>query len=208
MFCPSCGTEERFSTQFCRSCGSNLRIIRTILEKPDRLGESTANARIEIGRAFAHKIRQTNDPAEMQVVAKNLLPEIKKFLESPEESRLRRVRAGSLLSFVGLGASIAFSIIASISDRELFVIAGAGFVAFCIGLSFIVNGLFFTTPKRIAEDAWVENEGQPQLEIEGAETNELVVPQSGQVFSSVVEETTRQLEEQPGLQTPDLKKSF
>lgn len=195
MFCPSCGMEERFSTQFCRACGSNLRIVRSILEKPDSITASAANAREEIGRAFAQKIREAKDAVGMKIVAEDVLPEIEKFLESPEERRLRRIRVGSLISFIGLGAAIAFSIISSLVDKELLIIAGMGVITLFIGLSFIFNGLLFTVPKKVLADKSSERESQRELEQLSMDTNELILPESNQVFTSVVDETTKHLNE-------------
>lgn len=195
MFCPSCGMEERFSTQFCRACGANLRIIRSVLEKPDSITASAAMAREEIGRAFAQKIREAKDAVGMKVVAEDVLPEIEKFLESPEERRLRRIRIGSLISFIGLGATIAFSIIANLVDNELLIIAGMGVVTLFIGLSFIINGLLFTVPKKVLADKSSERESQRELDQISMDTNELILPESSQVFTSVVEDTTQHLHE-------------
>ncbi len=195
MFCPSCGSEEKSVNQFCRACGSNLSIVRNLLEKPDNITQSAAAAREEIGRAFAQKIRQTNDAVEMKIVAEDVLPQIEKFLESPEERRLRRMRVGTLISCIGLGAAIAFSLIGTFVDKELFIMAGMGLVCLCIGLSFVVNGLIFTLPKKILADKSDEGEMQRQLEFEQVKTNELILPESNQVFTSVVENTTQHLQE-------------
>lgn len=197
MFCPSCGMEERFSNQFCWACGSNLKTVRSILEKPDSITASAANAREEVGRAFAQKIRQTTDAKSMKIVAEDVLPQIEKFLESPQERRLRRIRVGSLISFIGLGAAIAFGIIGVIGkEEELLVVAGLGFVAFCIGLSFIVNGLLFTVPKKILTDHTFEGDNQRRLDYLDPSTNELILPEASQHhFTSVVEHTTQHLKE-------------
>lgn len=195
MFCPSCGMEERFSNQFCRACGSNLRLIRSALEKPDSITASAATARDEIGRAVAQRIRQASSAEELSKIAEDGLPYIKKFLESPEERRLRRIRVGTILSFIGLGAAIAFSLIALVVDDELAVIAGMGVITLFIGLSFIVNGLIFTIPKKVLDDNSSEGDNQRQLDQIGADTNELILPESNQVFTSVIEETTQHLKE-------------
>jgi hypothetical protein len=196
MFCPSCGFEERHSTQFCRGCGTDLRPVRFVLGKPDNIAQSAILARNEIGRAIAQKIRETDDAVGMKIIAEDVLPEIEKFLEAPEEKRLRRVRLGSLISFIGLGAAIAFSIIAPImKDEGILIIAGAGVVTLFIGLSFIVNGLLFTVPKKTLESKSFEGERQPQFNFAQVETNELKLPESQQVFTSVVEETTQHLQE-------------
>ena len=165
MFCPSCGLEEKHSNQYCRACGTDLRPVRFALEKPDNITASAALARDEISRAFAQKIRETQDAIEMKIVAEDVLPQIEKFLESPEEKRLRRIRTGSIISFVGLGVTIAFFIASIVADKDLIVVAGAGLVTFFIGLAFVVNGLFLTVPKKILSDKSDDANSQRQLDV-------------------------------------------
>src|SRR5437660_10607725 len=106
MFCPSCGSEERQATQFCRACGTDLRAVRVSLERPDSITASAVSAREDIGRAVAEKIREVEDAHELKRVAEDVLPQIEKFLESPEEKRLRRVRAGVITAATGLGTGV------------------------------------------------------------------------------------------------------
>lgn len=106
MFCPSCGSEERQATQFCRACGTDLRAVRVSIERPDSITASAVSAREEIGRAVADKIRESADSRDLKRVAEAVLPKIEKFLESYEEKRLRRMRAGVITASVGLGVSI------------------------------------------------------------------------------------------------------
>src|SRR6266850_787202 len=98
MFCPSCGSEERQATQFCRACGTDLRRVRVSLEQPDSITAIAVSAREEIGRAVAEKIREVEDSRDLKRVAEDVLPQIEKFLESYEEKRLRRVRAGVIVA--------------------------------------------------------------------------------------------------------------
>ena len=109
MFCPDCGLEDKQSNQFCRACGSDLRHVRNALERPDNITASAVSARDEIGRAIAAKIREASSPAELAVVAEDVLPEIEKFLESPAEKRLRRMRIGMILSSIGVGTALGIS---------------------------------------------------------------------------------------------------
>src|SRR5512134_485138 len=111
MFCAGCGLEEVQWNQFCRSCGVDMRMIRNAMAMPDTITASAASAREEIGRAVAAKIRETRSAKELAKVTEEVLPEIEKFLESPEEKRLRRMRVGMILSSVGLGVAIALSIV-------------------------------------------------------------------------------------------------
>lgn len=193
MFCPSCGMEEKQANQFCRACGSDLGTVRLAVERPDAITAASASARDEIGRAVAFKIREAQTAAELAVITENVLPEIEKFLESPAEKRLRRMRVGTLISSIGLGATFAFAWLAQIvRDDGLFIAAALGIVAFFIGLSFIVNGLLLTVPKKVVSDKSTDADRQRELD---AQTSELVLPESNQVFTSVTENTTRHLKD-------------
>ena len=147
MYCPTCGSEERQLSQYCRSCGTDLRSVRITLERPDAVTASAVSARDHISKAFADKIRETNSPDDLQKVADHVLPEIEKFLESPQEKRLRRVRTGVIITFIGLGAAIG-GLIASMHDESLFVLLLPSLVTFFIGLAMVINGLMFSVPKK------------------------------------------------------------
>ena len=199
MFCPSCGTEDSHKSQFCRACGSDLGRVRTAISAPDALTASAASARDEIGRAVAAKIRDTNSADELAKVSHRVLPEIEKFLESPEEKRLRRMRSGMILAGIGFGVALALTIIGAISPSdktEFLFMAGLGVVAFFLGIAFILNGYFFSVPNREAADNSAAADSQRELDSEAYVTPELP-PQSAQTFvSSVTEHTTKNLENQ------------
>ncbi len=108
MFCPNCGLQENHSNQFCRACGSNLNVVRSVVERPDSITASAVLARDEIGRAIAFKIREAKSAGELATIAEEALPEIEKFLESPEEKRLRRLRNGTMVASIGLGTAVGF----------------------------------------------------------------------------------------------------
>ena len=156
MFCPSCGSEERQASQYCRACGVDLRAVRITLERPDSITASAVSARDEIGRAVGDRIRSVKDATELKIVADSVLPQIEKFLESPEEKRLRRVRAGTIIGASGLGAGL-LGLIMSASltgpDFEAALwVGGLGLTAFTLGLGFVLNGLLFTKPRKSLED--------------------------------------------------------
>ena len=197
MFCPGCGIEEKQANQFCRACGTDLRSVRFAVESPDTVTASAASARDEIGRAIAFKIREAQSAAELAVVAENVLPEIEKFLESPAEKRLRRMRVGTLIASIGLGAALAFTIVSMfVKEDGMLIIAGLGVVTFFIGLSFVLNGLLLTVPKRGVSDKSSDADQQRELD---AQTSELVLPESNQTFSSVTEHTTKHLKEKQSI---------
>ena len=147
MYCPSCGSEERQLSQFCRACGTDLRVVRNSLESPDAITQSAVSAREQIGMAVADKIRQMSTAKELEKVAEDVLPHFEKFLESPEEKRLRRIRTGVITAAVGLGASIVNLLVAADkSDAIPFIVLPL--VVFLIGVGTIVNGLMFTLPRK------------------------------------------------------------
>jgi hypothetical protein len=157
MFCPSCGSEERQATQFCRACGTDLRAVRTSLERPDSITASAVSAREEIGRAVAQKIREVEDARELKKVADHVLPQIAKFLESPEEKRLRRMRAGVVTAAAGLGTTIAGLVLASViycSVGQTLTVGAAslGLLMFLVGLGLVINAIRFTAPRKAIED--------------------------------------------------------
>src|SRR6266851_3985020 len=156
MFCPSCGSEERQASQYCRACGTDLRPVRVSIERPDSITASAVSAREEIGRAVADKIREVEDARDLKRVAEDVLPQIEKFLESYEEKRLRRMRAGVITAASGFGAAILGLVMSAFlrnADIEAAVlIFGLGTIAFAIGLGLVLNGLLFTRPRKSVTD--------------------------------------------------------
>ena len=181
------------SNQFCRACGTDLRVVRSTLEKPDSITASATSARDEIGRAISAKIQQSS-LKEIGKLTEDVLPEIEKFLESPEEKKMRRIRNGSIVSFVGLGVMIGFTLAGIFSDDDLFFFAALGTVTFFIGLSLMVNGWYFTVPKKTLEEN--SDEANSQRELDSHNTNDLLMPPSARSgFSSVTENTTKHLKD-------------
>jgi hypothetical protein len=169
MFCPSCGSEERQASQFCRACGTDLRGVRVGLERPDSITASAISAREEIGRAVAEKIRDMEDARYMRRFAQYVLPKVDKFLESPEEKRLRRLRSGMIIALIGPAIGIpALVALPNIHDRDftIFVAYLAVFAAvmFATGLGLLLNGLLFSRPRKGIEDHSAEAQRQNVLD--------------------------------------------
>jgi len=193
MFCPGCGLEDIQSNQFCRACGTELRSVRSALERPDNITASAVSARDEIGRAIAAKIRETTSAKELETVAEDVLPHLEKFLESPAEKRMRRLRAGTLISSIGVGTAVALSIVGIVQkQQDMFFLAGLGLITFFIGLGFILNALLFTVSRKSLSDKSDDAVSQRELD---AQTGELALPEPSTLFTSVTENTTKHLKE-------------
>jgi hypothetical protein len=196
MFCPGCGLEEVHSNQFCRACGTDLRVVRAALERPDKVTASAVSARDEIGRAIAAKIRETQSVDDLKEVVEEVLPEIEKFLESPGEKRLRRVRDGIVVSSVGLGTTVGFLVASTLmGDTSVLFFFGLGIITIFVGLGLMLSALLFSVPKKELADKSIDARNQRELDASNAHTNELNLPASNQIFTSVTEETTRHLRE-------------
>ena len=195
MFCPSCGYEEKQETQYCRSCGVDLEVVRTAVTSPERVSGSVEDAKAELGRAIARRIESIGSAKDLAHVAEEVLPEVEKFLESPAEKRLRRIRYGSVVSFIGLGAAIGFAIVALFNDEEILALAAFGLVTMMIGIAMLINGYFFTVPSE--QEARTVFDTGPGKPLTGrGDTNELLMPASARSeFGSVTENTTRTLDD-------------
>jgi hypothetical protein len=172
MFCPSCGSEERQMSQYCRACGTDLRPVRVSLERPDSVTASAVTAREEIGRAVAEKIRDMEGSRDLKRVAEDILPHFEKFLESPEEKRLRRMRAGVITAASGLGITLLsflvfLAVVDSIGPARSMLIslsAGLGMLIFLVGLGLVLNGQLFSKPHKGLKDKSSDAEAQSLLD--------------------------------------------
>src|SRR5258705_2401680 len=151
MYCPTCGSEERQVSQYCRACGTDLGGVRRGLERPDTITASAVSAREEITRVMAEKIREMEGSRELKQVAEDVLPQLEKFLESPEEKRLRRVRSGVVSAAIGLGATLLIFLV-SLNQHDLIPFISLGVIAFLIGLGLVINCLAFTVPRKTISD--------------------------------------------------------
>src|SRR6185295_8794393 len=202
MYCPTCGSEERQLSQYCRACGTDLRVVRMGLEQPDSITASAVSAREQIGRAMAEKIRETQSTKDLKKVAEDVLPQIEKFLESPAEKRLRRLRAGVIMAAIGFAVTLV-GFFMTMGDGDFAPMMVPGTVLFFIGLGIIINGLVFTVPRSevadLSESAVKQKEldhrapsALPASSMQSA-TNELGVPEPTGAHVSVTEHTTHHL---------------
>ena len=200
MYCPNCGIKEEQPTQFCRTCGTDLRVVRVSLEIPEQSSSSSMTARDEVARAVAAKVQEGQ---WWQLGA--MVPEVERLFESPqmrelrllreaEAQRLRRLRAGVITSAVGLGTFLLLLLV-SLAKPDLLLFAGPSLLVLLIGLGIVINGLLFTVPKGTAFSRLSENKNDTPADLAtSAETR----PDPSDVRpsfmpSSVTDQTTRHL---------------
>jgi hypothetical protein len=173
------------------------------LERPDSITASAVTAREQISQAMAEKIRQMEGSRELKQVAEDVLPQIEKFLESPEEKRMRRVRAGVITALAGLGAAFVI-FLASLEAHDLIPFIAIALIPFFVGLGIVINGLLFTVPRKTLADRSADADSQRQLEathefapnhLTGGSnpTNDLTDNELLPARPSVTEHTTHQL---------------
>lgn len=208
MYCPTCGSEERQPSQYCRACGTDLRVVRRGLERPDAITASAVSAREQISQVMAERIREMETANDLKKVAEDVLPQIEKFLESPEERRLRRVRAGVVTAAIGLGGTLLIFLM-SLNSQDLLPFTSLGVVLFLIGIGIVLNGLAFTIPRKTladrSDDALAQKELEArarssfhdnQLSATSQPTNDLASPPDRIApRPSVTEHTTHQLKQ-------------
>ena len=206
MYCPTCGSEERQISQYCRACGTDLRVVRRGLERPDSITASAVSAREQISQALADKIRQMESARDLERVAEDVLPQLEKFLESPEERRLRRVRAGVVTAAIGLGGALLMFLM-SLHSRDMLPFTALGVILFLIGIGLVINGFAFTIPRKTladrSDDALAQEELEArarnsfnQLTTSSQPTNDLGSPPDRLAARpSVTEHTTHQLKQ-------------
>jgi hypothetical protein len=170
-----------------------LRVVRLSLESPDAITASAISARDEIGSAIADRIRELETARDLKKVAEDVLPQIEKFLESPQQRRLRGIREGVVTSAVGLGATIFFFLI-GLSQKDSIFLSGLGITVFFIGIGLIINALLFTVPKqRMPTHALDIHKGIPAL----PDRRELTTAEPLTPPPSVTEQTTHHLTDSP-----------
>jgi hypothetical protein len=174
--------------------------VRAGLERPDVITNSAATAREEIGRAIAAQIRELKTGKDLEHVAEDVLPKIEKFLESPEEKRLRRMREGVITTAVGLSAMVMFLLAAIFSRKEEWLMgSGLASAIFLIGLGIIINGKLLTVQKKQVSDRKLEAAVQSELDKlpGGATAQRRELTPSSNPPLSVIEHTTHRLSNEP-----------
>jgi len=141
MFCPNCGSTQSDELKFCKSCGSNLGVVR------DALSTGQAPPKFDWSKTWVAEMLQSS---ELAVKKEKELERLKGI--TPETKRRNEIKAGVIVSSVGIGLMILlFFLMQGIilsgrpSPGEAEILSRvwiAGVIPFFVGLALIINGAF------------------------------------------------------------------
>lgn len=195
MFCPQCGSTQPDELNFCKSCGTNLGVIREAVQtgKPP--------AKFDWTKTWVAEMFQSSEQALLKEKELERLKGV-----TPDTKRRNEIKAGVITASVGIGVMVFLYIFmqgiilsgqpkpgeAEILSRVWI----AGFIPLMVGLALIINGVFvsklFSGGKGTDESARANQlSGQPSHEyLPPADTSELFP-----AGFSVIDETTQHLAE-------------
>ena len=189
MLCPRCASNQGDDIKFCTSCGANLQAVREVLDTPE-------------GKKFDWSNTWVADMFMSGQMAEVRKAEMERRLGiTPEVKRYNEIKAGVIVSCVGIGVSIfLFFIMHAIAaqnprDAELLnSVWLAGVIPFMVGLALIINGLVVSKKMvQVIEREQQRNqqlsEGTPARSLRAADTSEFIPTNF-----SVTDQTTRHLE--------------
>jgi len=190
MICPRCASNQGDDIKFCTSCGANLQAVREALQVPDAAGKFNWN-NTWVAEMFMSG--QVNELRKREMERQlGITPEVKRYNE---------IKAGVIVSCVGIGVSIfLFFLMNAIAAGEprdgeiLRAVWLAGLIPFMVGLALIINGVVVS--KKMVEVMEREQskykgmeEGPAPRGLKSPDTSEFIPPNF-----SVTDSTTRHLE--------------
>ena len=191
MLCPRCNSNQSDEIKFCTFCGANLQAVRDALDAPEK--------KFDWGNTWVAEMFMSGQAAEIRK------REMERQLGiTPEVKRYNEIKAGVIVSCVGIGVAIFLFILmqgiaahARPEDAEILRrVWVSGLIPFMVGLALIINGVFVSKKMvqvmergRKETDA-LEDGGPTPRGLRPADTNEFIPAN----MSSVTDQTTRHLE--------------
>lgn len=190
MICPRCASNQGDDIKFCTSCGANLQAVREALQAPDLAGKFNWN------NTWVADMFMSGQMAEARK------QEMERRLGiTPEVKRYNEIKAGVIVSCVGVGVSIfLFFLMNAVANQNahdgelLRTLWLAGVIPFMVGLALIINGVVVS--KKMVEVMEREHNKTKSLE-EGPAPRGLKSPDTNEFIPtnfSVTDSTTRHLE--------------
>ncbi len=190
MLCPRCALNQSDEIKFCTSCGANLQAVREALDAPEK--------KFDWGNTWVAEMFMSGQAAEIRK------REMERQLGiTPEVKRYNEIKAGVIVSCVGIGVSIfLFFLMMGVAanappgDAEILTrVWVAGIIPFMVGLALIINGLFVSKKmievmERGRKEPDALEDGPTPRGLRAADTSEFIPAKMG----SVTDQTTRHLE--------------
>ena len=191
MICPRCASNQGDDIKFCTSCGANLQAVREAMQAAD------SGAKFDWGNTWVAEMFMSGQAHELR----------KKELErrlgiTPEVKRYNEIKAGVIVSCVGIGVSIfLYFIMQAVAAQSpppdaqiLSSVWLAGIIPFMIGLALIINGAIVSKKMvQVMERQQAKpnnlEEGPAPRGLKSADTSEFIPANY-----SVTDSTTRHLE--------------
>ena len=192
MICPRCASNQGDDIKFCTSCGANLQAVREAMQAADSAGKFNWN-NTWVAEMFmsgqANELRKREMERQLGI--------------TPEVKRYNEIKAGVIVSCVGIAVSIflffIMHAIAAQNPRDAELLSSiwlAGVIPFMVGLALIINGVVVS--KKMVQVIEREQNRAKSLEegaapsprgLKSADTNEFIPANY-----SVTDSTTRHLE--------------
>ncbi|MCU1267839.1 MAG: hypothetical protein JWM21_4157 [Acidobacteria bacterium] len=193
MFCPRCGSSQSEELKFCKVCGANLYVVQQIVsarESDEKFDWSKTWVAEMFLSAAEHKRRKAEIERQRGI--------------TPETRRYNEIKAGVIVSSVGIALSIFLfvfmgGLIASgkVTPDAAEILSRlwvTGVIPLFVGLALITNGVVVS--KKLVEAAR-RGEQVEQERLEGiANQSALHAPDTNEFLSSpfsVTEQTTKHL---------------
>jgi hypothetical protein len=189
MICPRCASNQVDDIKFCTSCGANLQAVREALGAPE-------DKKFDWGNTWVAEMFMSGQAAQIRQL------EMERRLGiTPEVKRYNEIKAGVIVSAVGVGVAIfLYFLMGAIARQEphdaelLNSIWLAGVIPFMVGLALIINGVVVSKKmaqviEREQQKNMTLGEGAPARGLRAADTNEFIPTNY-----SVTDQTTRHLE--------------
>ncbi len=189
MICPRCNSNQVDDIKFCTFCGANLQAVRDALDAPE-------GKKFDWSNTWVADMFMSGQMAEVRKL------EMERRLGiTPEVKRYNEVKAGVILSCVGIGVSIFLHFLmhaVALKNPQnadlLNSIWLAGVIPFMVGVALMINGLVVS--KKVVQAMEREQAKSMSLE-EGAAPKGLRAADTSEFVPanfSVTDQTTRHLE--------------
>src|SRR5262245_5510005 len=190
MICPRCASNQGDDIKFCTSCGANLQAVREAMQ----VGEP--GQKFDWGNTWVAEMFMSGQAHELRKREME-----RRFGITPEVKRYEEIKAGVIVSSIGVGVSIfLYFLMQAVAaqnpgDGEILrSVWLAGIIPFMVGIALIINGVVVS--KKMAEVMERERTKHMNLD-EGPAPRGLKSPDTSEfipVNYSVTDSTTRHLE--------------